>query len=197
MITKQDLRHLFWTAFFGTLLLLIMGSCATQKRCFELFPPEIRTDTITKTKIEYRDSIVEIYIPGDTINGEITVDYEGGLFFPPETSPPVLDDSVVLTPGPEPIRDTARVVGKLAAAKAWIEEHPDPGKAALRLELIEFEQILQVKLDSVIQIKDHFEHLYTVEIHKEPPKVPWIYKALIPVAGVLLLLLIFCIRYRR
>jgi len=46
------------------LSLILLSGCATQQRCFEKFPP----DTITTTTIEYRDSIIPVYISNtDTV----------------------------------------------------------------------------------------------------------------------------------
>jgi len=152
------------------------------------FPPEIKTDTVIEERIQYLDSIIEIHIPGDTIHDSITT----------VIPCPDRDDSVVLTPGPVFSSDTLRVDGTFASAEAWIERL-DHRKVQLQLQLFEHDSIMKIKLDSVIEIKDHFEHLYTVEIHKEPPdrKVHWIYKAVIAFAILELLLLFICIRYRR
>jgi hypothetical protein len=53
---------------------VLMNGCATQKRCFVKFPP----DTVTKIEevhvVEYRDTIVEFYIPGKTEVVEVPVD---------------------------------------------------------------------------------------------------------------------------
>jgi hypothetical protein len=48
-------------------LLLLIASCATQKRCFEKFPPQV----ITKDSIILKDTTIyvkqRIFIPGDSV----------------------------------------------------------------------------------------------------------------------------------
>jgi len=188
MIEIKYIRRLFWTAFWFTLMIMLFMGCATQKRCFELYPPEILSDTITRIEVEYRDTIVEVLLPGDTVREEIAV-----VIPCPEEG-----DSVVLDPSPDLTTDTVAVTGTLADARAWIEA-VDYKSVRLHVRLIEHEHILKIKLDSVIKIKDHFRELYTVEIHKEPPiiKVPWYYRASLPVAVVLLLLLFAILMFKR
>lgn len=161
-------------------LAIIMMGCATQRRCFEKWPPEIKTDTIIEEHIAYRDTVIEIQLPGDTIY------IEAALVSPDP------EDSVVLIPDPF-YSDTVRAFGNYSEASAWVESQ------IIALQLIEHDTILQFKLDSVIQIKDHYQHLYTVEIHKEPPviKVPWYYKWSLPVAIVLILMIIAIFALRR
>lgn len=176
---KKILQLVFLVATVG----VMMMGCASQKRCFKLYPPEIRSDTITVDSLVYRDTIVEVILPGDTIREEIFID----------APCPEPEDSVVLIPAPSLNSDTVRAVGTYAEAEAWVENRK------LKIELIENEQVLQIKLDSVIVEARHWKTMYTVEIHKEPPsrKVPWYYRASLPVSIILMFLLLFCLRYRR
>lgn len=164
------------------ILSILMMGCATQKRCFDKWPPEVGTDTIVVETIQYRDTIIEIYLPGDTIYKEVAL-----------TIPcPEPGDSVVLNPAPF-YSDTVRAFGIYSEASAWYATE------RLRLRLIEYDTIIRYKLDSVIQIKDHFERLYTVEVHKTPPVkvVPWYYKWSLPVALVLIAMIIIIFVLRR
>ena len=48
-------------------LILLASSCVTQRRCNRKFPPEVKTITNTETVIQYRDTVVYVTIPGDTV----------------------------------------------------------------------------------------------------------------------------------
>jgi len=127
---------------------ILFGGCATQKRCWEKFPPEIKTDTIVHTETVYVDTTIYVELPGEIDTVEVPVH---------------IIDTV---PG-EPIVVTyeeAKAKTDFAEARAWVEN------SKLKLELIQKDSLIVVKLDSVIQIKDHYVELYTVEIHKSPPK---------------------------
>jgi len=162
------------------LLAIVMMGCATQKRCFIKFPPEVKTDTIIEEVITYRDTTIEVFLPGDTIYTEAALVSSGQ------------EDGSVLIPDPF-YSDTVRAFGTYSEASAWVESRK------IALELIEHDTTIKVKLDSVIKIKDHFEHLYTVEVHKEPPviKVPWYYRWSLPVALVLILMIVLIFVLKR
>ena len=102
-------------------------------------------------------------------------------------------DSVVLDPAPVLTSDTVIAKSKYADAKAWVER-TDYRSASLHVEVIQHDQIIRHEVDSLKMLIKHYRELYTVEIHKEPPviKVPWYYRASLPVA-ITLLLLIFAI----
>lgn len=128
--------------------ILLFGGCATQKRCWEKFPPEIKTDTIIHTEIVYQDTTIFVEIPGDTILTEVPV-------------------YIIDTIEGEPIVITyeeAKAKTSYAEARAWIEN------SILQLELIQKDSLIEVQLDSVIAVKNHYVELYTTEIHKAPPK---------------------------
>jgi hypothetical protein len=53
------------------LILLTGASCVTQKRCHQKFPPEIKV--ITNTVIQYKDTVIYVKIPGDTVIQKDTI----------------------------------------------------------------------------------------------------------------------------
>ena len=185
---RKYLYRLFWIAFIGTFLLLSMG-CSSARRCFRLHPPEVRTDTITRIDTVWESGIVEIYIPGDTIREEITV-----VLPCPEEG-----DGLVLDPLPVLTSDTVIGKTKYADAKAW--NSYENGKHKLNLEVIQHDQIIHHEVDSLNMQINYWKELYTVEIHKEPPqrrrRVPWYYRASLPVSIVLLLLLLAVLRFKK
>lgn len=130
------------------LAIILLSGCATQKRCFEKFPPEIKTDTIIHTEIIYQDTTVFVEIKGDSVLVEVPV---------------YIVDTVEGKPIVITYKD-AEAETDFAAARAWIEN------SILQLELIQKDSLIEIQLDSVIAIKDHYIELYTTEIHKSPPK---------------------------
>jgi hypothetical protein len=48
-------------------LLIILAGCVTQRRCIEKFPQ----DTVYHNSIVYRDTTVQVFIPGDTIRERV------------------------------------------------------------------------------------------------------------------------------
>ena len=47
------------------ILIFLLSSCITERRCYEKFPPKVIVDTVTVDSIAYRDTL--IFVPGDTI----------------------------------------------------------------------------------------------------------------------------------
>lgn len=180
---RKYLNRLFWISFLGTILLLSMG-CSSAKRCFKLYPPEVRSDTIIKVDTVWKSGIVEIHIPGDTIREEIPVEIPC-----PEQGP-----ELVLDPAPALTSDTVIARSKYADAKAWV----DFRSASLHVEVIQHDQIIRHKVDSLNMQINYWKELYTVEVHKQPPiiKIPWHYRASFPVAIVLLLLLFAVLMFK-
>ncbi len=50
-------------------MLFLTASCITQEKCNRLYPPQI----ITNTVIEYRDTVVKVFVPGETVYQKDTV----------------------------------------------------------------------------------------------------------------------------
>jgi hypothetical protein len=168
MTEKQFNSKLFWIAFLATLgIMVALGGCTGAKWCWRHFPPEIKTDTVKITKIDYRDTTVNFNIDWQHTVDEMpvviidTVTIEGKRI------------SVALT------MDSARARTEYAEAVAWVEN------SILRLELTQRDSLIAIRLDSVIAIKDHYVTLYTTEIHNTPPtiKCPWYSKILYLVVG--------------
>lgn len=49
-------------------IIVLFGSCISQEKCLQRFPPEVQTETVTK--IEYRDTTIQ----GGTVEKVITKD---------------------------------------------------------------------------------------------------------------------------
>lgn len=47
------------------LILLVLSSCITERKCYDKFPPKTTVDTVVVDSIAYRDTL--IFVPGDTI----------------------------------------------------------------------------------------------------------------------------------
>ena len=58
------------------ILLLLLSSCVTQKRCLERYPPQnITKDSIIIREVTvYRDTIITVRLPGDTVMVEQDLD---------------------------------------------------------------------------------------------------------------------------
>ncbi len=152
------------------LLTVATMSCATQKRCFEKWPPK------EEVIVEYRDTTIMVELPGDTIYREITIESpcpEDTIWIRPKAGVPVAS------------LDTVHAQGSYSESKAWLE------RGKLKMTLIEHPQLIPVKIDSIIIERTQ------VEIHQEPPEktIPWVYKASLPVAIALLLLWIIMIAF--
>ena len=102
-------------------------SCVTSEKCFEKFPPEIINTVDTISEIQYRDTIIEKFLPGDTV-------YAGEKLI-------IRNDTIIRHYLP------VRAKTELSQAMAWIENNN------LRLRLIQNDSILQIKLDSVYRIR--------------------------------------------
>ena len=46
---------------------ILLSGCATQFRCFELFPPDTITKVETHTVTQWKDTTVLVHIPGDSV----------------------------------------------------------------------------------------------------------------------------------
>lgn len=142
--------------------ILIMGSitgCATQKRCMEKWPPEITPiDTVTVTQVRdttiYRDTIITIQIPGDTVRDTVEI-------YP-------IQETGYGT-------DTAKAETRYASAKAWVQVRNQ--RAEIHLELQQKQTDLQVRLDSAIQQRDRYRQEITKirQTYTEPifEPTPW------------------------
>lgn len=60
-------------------LVFLLGSCNMQRWCAERYPPQTETITEYKDTIIYRDSIIFVPIPPDTISQKDTVYIEEGI----------------------------------------------------------------------------------------------------------------------
>ena len=66
-------------------LALLLGGCATQRRCNRKFPPQTHTDTVTLTQVVFRDTIVYVTVKPDTVFLSDTVlIHEGVAHFDPQ-----------------------------------------------------------------------------------------------------------------
>jgi hypothetical protein len=117
-------------------ILLLTVGCVTSKRCSEKFPPTVISTVDTIHVIEYRDTIIEKYLPGDTVYSVEQI---------------VVTDTVIKVLRP------VEAETELANAKAWIDND------LLRLRLIQKDSILRFKLDSAIRVSSDTITITTVE----------------------------------
>ena len=135
-------------------LFSIITSCATQKRCSEKWPAVITPiDTITVTQVKdttiYKDTIITVTIPADTIIDSIFI--EKGIYNDPAY-----------------ISDTARAETDLATAAAWVKH----SQVILKLEQKQTD--IFIKLDSAIKQRDRYrkELMEIKQIHQVPVYKP-------------------------
>lgn len=153
----------------STIIIFLAFGCSMQKYCFEKFPPEIVRNTLVTNSIEYRDTVLNIQLPGKVIHTDTIT-----MVIPC----PDLGDSVVLAPGPFFVSDTLYIDGDYGKAKVWLNPVGftlDGGaKVALAGELVEG-GVLQVRLDSIVKQYNHLVEITATEIHDSPPvkKIPW------------------------
>jgi len=132
------------------LVMLVVTSCATQRRCSKKFPP--RSDTIkivrVRDSIIYRDTTVFIRLPGEKVTDSVTI------------------------PCPEIVNyiaDTAKAETSLAKARAWWQ-YPK-----VRLELIQKDTTIERRLANAIKEAYHYRSEYE-KITKIPDPVKYIPK---------------------
>lgn len=150
------------------LSIVILASCSPQRRLarlLERYPP----DTTRTVEIIYRDTTIEVPIPGDTayIETEIPVPYLDvdsiskllGLNADQKT---IIDDlNKQLTSS----FDVAPIYNEtdLAKSKAWIED------GILKSELYQKDSILNIKLDSAVRDNNTIDRIpYPVIIKAKP-----------------------------
>lgn len=133
------------------IILLAMIGCATERKCRSRFPCVAETiirDSVI-TEIKYRDTIIYIHIPGQTVKDTVSI------------------------PCPEPpkpyIPDTAKAETPLARAKAWWS-YP-----SVKLELVQKDTTIEQRLKDAIMLKNMYRMLYEKErqaqkVVKETPK---------------------------
>jgi len=146
------------------LIILVLNSCTTQKRCLQKFPPIVGVDTIIYTTTVYRDTVILRYLPGDT----------------------VFSHSIEKVPVRAAIRPVEAETS-LAYARAWISEK------RLRLMLIQKDSVFRFKLDSAIRANERIEYITEIKTHQLPPK-PFYKRGFFILAGVLLLFFILIVR---
>ena len=146
------------------ILLLLMTSCATQRRCLKKFPPVVRIDTVVQDTTIYRDTTVYRYLPGDTITKDSIIEVPVELYVPPVTA------------------ETS-----LARAEAWIQNR------RLQLLLIQKDSLLQFKIDSAVSANSRVEYITETKTHQLPPK-PFYKRGFFVLAGLALLFLILVVR---
>lgn len=148
-------------------IVISMVGCSCPKRLTRLMercPPPVEVDTVYSTLILYRDTIIYREIPGQTIRDTVKVPVEVEL---PEMS--------------------LKSASTLAEATAWIKDFE------LGLELIQYDSILEFKLDSAIRVStDTITFTETETVVKtvtEPPN-PFYRNGFWVLAGLIVLSLI-------
>lgn len=150
------------------LVVLLLASCATQKRCFDKFPCT-PVDTVVSVQVAYRDTVVYRDVP-----------------------PVVLVDSVpYVVPCPEgnlpaAASDTVRLNTPLASARAWI------ARETLHVGLVIHGQRLTFVIDSAVRAATktttiYKERIVTVKV------IPPFYRACFYVALILIILFVVII----
>jgi UDP-N-acetylglucosamine enolpyruvyl transferase len=141
---------------------ILLTSCATQKRCFEKYPP-VAADTVITEKKVYRDTTFYVTTPADTVRDSI---------------------QIVIPCGEEQgnyASDTLRKGTKFMEAKAWIK-----GKKLFMQVEIKSQQ-LALFVDS-IAVANTKTVTITKTVIQEKRVVPPFYKACLFVSIALLLL---------
>lgn len=108
------------------ILIILLSGCVTSKKCFEKFPP-LPPDTIHTTSIEWRDTIIFRYLPGEIIIDSVIIEE--------------LIEVPIDIPYTSLYAETL-----LAEATASIENNK------LKLELIQRDSLFAFLLDSAIKI---------------------------------------------
>ena len=142
---------------------IILASCATQKRCFEKFPPAPADTVVTQTTV-YRDTTFYVTTTADTIRDSIQVVIPCG-----ETQQTFASD-------------TMRTENKFARAAVWIVGT----KLNMKLEIKS--QQLALFVDSVA-VANTKTVTITKTVTLEKRVVPPFYKAMLFVSIALFLLL--------
>lgn len=160
------------------LLCISLLSCATQKRCLWKYPPENRVDTVftetVRDSIVYRDSIVPVSIPGETIRDTLYI---------PVTS---LQGEVHT--------DTLVLETEYARAEAYYKT------PSIHLTLTQKDIFFQLKLDSVIkesfQWKTKYQEIKEQKVFREK-YIPAIYKISLWMWIGVIILTIFILVFRK
>ena len=162
------------------LVIFMISGCATHKNVTRYIThnPEILADFVDTTRrVEYRDSIayrdttINYTIIGDTSRQDTAVKKAVGL-----------------------LSGTVRAETEFASARAWIKDKK------LHIELIQHEQVLQLKIDSAVVNNVRTEIIYETKWLPSKPYVPKKYifykNGFFVTAGLLLLLLLFLVLKR-
>jgi len=136
---------------------ILLSGCATQSRCFALFPPDTVTRVETETVTQWKDTTVFVRIVSDSIfvNDYMTVDY----------TPPTIDAPIQVIPTITIRPLTARL--PLAHSRAWVED------GRLNLGLWIDSTTLRFKLDSAIATVTTTETITETLIVEKPVKEKW------------------------
>ena len=146
-------------------LILLTSSCVTQKRCNRKFPPQTTIETKIVTQVEYRDTIVYVTIPADTV------------FSPGDTV--YIDNNTGLTYSERSELNTD-------FARSWAQVV----NGILLHELIQKESEIEQKIKDAI--KEHSTHTETVkETVREVNVLKWWQLGLIWIGGGTVALFLF------
>ncbi len=141
---------------------ILLSGCATQFRCFELFPPDTVTKVETTTVTEWKDTTVFVHLPGDSV-----FVFDTTYIFP---------EAVVFKPL------TARL--PLAHSTTWVDD------GRLNLGLWIDSTTLKFKLDSAKSTVNTTETITETVIVEKPVKEKWPRTLMWVFAGAALVLLI-------
>jgi len=128
------------------LLVFIITSCASQKRCYTKFPPQIKTEYSVKDSTVYRDTTIYVKLPSDTVNKTDTIfitESGGELSFS---------------------LDTLKTASNYATAYTWITP-----TLKRHLTIQDKDTTLLIRLDNAIKERNRFEQLLKVQEFKAPP----------------------------
>jgi hypothetical protein len=163
------------------MIAIILVSCSPQRRLIRLLEknPELQVyDTVYMPGIiKYRDTVVKVKIPGDTVYKE-SVEY----IYEPWT-----DTGVWIDPVSPPFLNIPPVVNEveLAYSKAWVDQN------ILKSLLIQKDSILKFKLDSVRRVsKDTLRITNTIKYQVPTDPNPFWRNGFFVLAGLILISLI-------
>ena len=129
------------------LIVVLLSGCVTSRKCFEKFPPP-PADTIHTSSIEWRDTTIFKYLPGDTIVDSVII------------------EELIEVPVDIPYTSLYAETG-FSEATASIENNK------LRLELIQRDSLLAIYLDSAIRINSDTIKINIPYVKEVPVKTKW------------------------
>ena len=156
-----------------TLIAALLMSCNPARFCARHFPPGVERDTTIVTEVVYRDTVIYITLPADTVVDTVPIYIE----VQPDGTPQVWGD-------------TARAMTHYSKATAWV------GGGSLGLQLINREYNLTTSIDSAIRESSEVREVVVTKITKIPEVPGWARPGIFLIVILLIILAITIARRR-